>query len=278
MHTEMRQLFTGEFYGQTNQTRQFDGITITDTEYQLEYVDWHYHENAYFTFILQGNLIEGNKTETYHCGPGTLLFHNWQEPHYNIKPEGFSRGFQVEVSKQWIDSFEINLFNTQGSQQITRTDIKLLFYQLFSLSKTDNKLTSLLIQCNLLQSFATLANCNEDPLSNYPEWIHRIKEYLYFEQVEKLTLDNLAKEANVHPVHLSRSFPKYFNCSLSEYIRKIRIEKSFQLLLNSNMRLTDISYACGFSDQSHFSRCFKTAGGMSPKAFRNLAHQYISKG
>ena len=89
----MKQSQKGEFYGQTNKTINLEGITLTDTVYTHDKVDWHYHENAYFTFILQGNVIEGNKKEIYNCSAGDLLFHNWQEPHYNIKPEGIYKRF-----------------------------------------------------------------------------------------------------------------------------------------------------------------------------------------
>lgn len=91
----MKYLQTGQFHGQTNKTILLNGLTLTDTEYTHDKVDWHYHENAYFTFILQGNLIEGNRNEVYNCSAGSLLFHNWQEPHYNIKPDGFTRAFTL---------------------------------------------------------------------------------------------------------------------------------------------------------------------------------------
>ncbi len=54
----MEQLRTGTFFGTTNETVQLDFCTITNTEYTLDKVDWHYHENAYFTFILKGKLLE----------------------------------------------------------------------------------------------------------------------------------------------------------------------------------------------------------------------------
>ncbi len=91
----METLKTGSFYGQTNQTLHLDFATITDTEYTHDKVDWHYHENAYFTFILDGKVIEGNKKEVYNCTAGSLLFHNWQDPNYNIKPKGYTRGFHI---------------------------------------------------------------------------------------------------------------------------------------------------------------------------------------
>ena len=47
---------------------------------------------------------------------------------------------------------------------------------------------------------------------------------------ESLTLDYLSETLNIHPVHLSRDFSKYFYCSLGEYIRKLKVQKSLQLI------------------------------------------------
>ncbi|MEI9809919.1 MAG: hypothetical protein WDO16_19755 [Bacteroidota bacterium] len=121
----------GEFYGQTNKTIYLDGITLTDTVYTHDKVDWHYHEHAYFTFILQGNMIEGNKKETYHCFPGSLLFHNSQEPHYNIKPGEFTRGFHIEIEKEWLDNLDFNIDFLQGSTNLSNPDLKFFNVQAF---------------------------------------------------------------------------------------------------------------------------------------------------
>ena len=56
-------LLKGQFYGQTNITAEILRIRLTDTEYTHDSVDWHYQENAYFTLVLQGRMIEGNKKE-----------------------------------------------------------------------------------------------------------------------------------------------------------------------------------------------------------------------
>lgn len=60
----MEHLQKGTFFGQTNETILLDGITLTDTVYTHSKVDWHYHENAYFTFILEGNVISEIKNHT----------------------------------------------------------------------------------------------------------------------------------------------------------------------------------------------------------------------
>ena len=266
----MKQLQTGEFYGETNQTIHLNGITLTDTEYTLDRVDWHYHENAYFTFILQGNVIEGNKKEVYNCSAGSLLFHNWQEPHYNIKPEGYTRGFQIELKNTWFNNLDFNTDELQGSIKISNVDIKFFLYKIFKETKIEDETTTLSIQSLILQTLAEMFRKKHIEFDNNPIWVNKIKEILFYEFSDKLTLEYLSKTLDIHPVHLSRDFSKYFNCNLGDYLRKLKIEKSYTLLSIKHLNLTEIAYQCGFSDQSHFNRCFKSISGISPNHFRKI--------
>jgi transcriptional regulator GlxA family with amidase domain len=55
---------------------------------------------------------------------------------------------------------------------------------------------------------------------------------------------------------------------LGDYIRKLRVENALILLGNKERSLTDIALECGFSDQSHFIRCFKVLNKINPSHFR----------
>jgi AraC family transcriptional regulator len=266
----VKQLQTGSFYGQTNQITHLQGITITDTEYTLDRVDWHYHENAYFTFILAGTVIEGNKKEVYHCPAGSLLFHNWHDPHYNIKPKGFTRGFHIELQKHWFDALELKQDKLEGSFAVDDPDVKFLLYRIFKESKLCDELTAIAVESLLLQSLNKMQLNNVGTSKQIPAWVGRLKELLTDDPVGKHTLIELSAVLQIHPVHLSRDFSKYFNCTMGEYIRKLRVEKSFALLADDDLSLTDIAFACGFADQSHFLRCFKQFGGCNPSAYRKF--------
>jgi AraC family transcriptional regulator len=266
----MKHLQTGQFHGQTNKTIHLNGITLTDTEYTHEKVDWHYHENAYFTFILQGNVIEGNKKEVYSCSAGSLLFHNWQEPHYNVKPDGFTRGFHIELEQKWFNGYDFGLSNLTGSINISNPELKLLLYKIFKETKTDDNTTSLSVQVLLLQLLGQMLHDNKTSAKKKPLWVKKIIGILHDKFSDKLTLTDLSNDLNIHPVHLSRDFPKHFQCTLGDYIRKLKIEKSLSLLSQKNNSLSDITFECGFSDQSHFTRCFKEINGINPSAYRKL--------
>lgn len=270
INNPMKHLQTGQFHGQTNQTIRLEGITLTDTEYTLDKVDWHYHENAYFTFILQGNVIEGNKKEVYNCSAGSLLFHNWQEPHYNIKPPGFTRGFHIELAHQWLDNLDFSLDKLTGSINISNPALKLVLYKIFRESKTDDMTTNLGVQTLLLQLLGQMEKDNQTAIYKNPTWVSRLKELLHENFAEHWSLNELSDELGIHPVHLSRDFSKYFHCNIGEYIRKLKVEKSLSMLSHKNKSLTDISYECGFADQSHFTRCFKAVNGVNPLEYRKI--------
>jgi len=80
----------------------------------------------------------------------------------------------------------------------------------------------------------------------------------------------LAAMVNVHPVHLARSFRRFQGCTISDYVRQLRVDNARRKMMSGNVRLVDIALSSGFSDQSHFSRSFKRVTGMTPTEFRKI--------
>ena len=266
----MKQSQKGELFGQTNKTINLEGITLTDTVYTHDKVDWHYHKNAYFTFILEGNVIEGNKKEIYNCSAGDLLFHNWQEPHYNIKPEGFTRGFHIEVEESWFNGLDFHTGNLQGSINIADPDLKFLMYRIFLETKTEDATTLISIQALLLETLSKMLRNKKNESRKKPTWVSDLNMILNDQFADQLSLGYLSKALDIHPVHLSRDFSKYFNSGLGEYLRKLKVQKSLHLMSQKNLDLTTIAMDCGFSDQSHFTRCFKDINGITPSQYRKI--------
>lgn len=157
----MNKLKTGEFYGTHYQKSAFENLIITDTEYTHSKVDWHYHENPYFTYLLQGKLFESNKKESYYLKPGNLLFHNWQDSHYNIKPPEFTRGFHIELNKNWFSNFDIQITNFEGSINLKNPIIKNLMNHIFVETKINNQYSNLSIESDLIEIFNTIKESKE---------------------------------------------------------------------------------------------------------------------
>jgi AraC-like DNA-binding protein len=109
-----------------------------------------------------------------------------------------------------------------------------------------------------------------------PSWAQELREIIQ-DQIDTnlaLSLKEISESLHVHPSYLSREFAKYFdNLSFGDYIRKLRIERSQQLLKDPRYTLAEISYLTGFSDQSHFNRVFKNVVGQTPSQWRKNLKQ-----
>jgi AraC family transcriptional regulator len=226
----MNVLSSGQFYGQTRQKLELNGLTITDTEYSYQFIDWHYHEHSHFELTMRGDTCAGNSRETFYCSADTLLFHNCQEPHYNVKPAGTTRGFQLEITPQWSQQFDVNLQALPDSTKVLHPGVKLLFYNIYKESKLADDVSVLSMDALLLNMLTTMRGVARRADNHRPAWVKTIDEMLRENFLEPPSLQTLATELNLHWAHLSRDFPRYFHCHFGAYIRQLRIEKSLALL------------------------------------------------
>ncbi len=254
--SSMQQLAKGTYFGSNYQKSVFDGFIITDTQYTHKHVDWHRHENPYFTYLLQGKLYEANKKQEHYLTSGGLLFHNWQDSHYNSKPDDFTRGFHVELNAQWFKQHDLPLDSFEGSHLVENPKIKSLMNLVFMESKISDAHSQLSIDGLMLTVFNQLIHDFTKIKSKQINWIEKLAE-MVTETSDNHSLTSLSDLLGVHPVHLSREFHHYFGMTFGQYIRYVRVNKAFNFILNTTMSMTDICYQCGFYDQSHFIRDFK---------------------
>lgn len=85
---------------------------------------------------------------------------------------------------------------------------------------------------------------------------------------EGITLEETASRLYVSEEYLSTQFKKETQSSFTETVRKFRIEKIKDLLLNSKLKLNQIAELTGYSDPKYMSRVFKEEVGMLPTEFR----------
>lgn len=266
----MRLLKSGQHFGVNKRTIKLDGTILTEAKSSPEMnVPWHYHENAYFFFHLSGKLDEVNKKNTVTCVPGTVLFHHWQDPHYDKNFSSDTSFFHIEIEDRWFIRHQLKPSIVEGSMQLKNPVLKTIVRKIHREITLCDTATQLSVDGLLLQAIAELTRSSENKIVQVPEWVNKVRDILNNEH-ESITLQMLSRETGVHPVHLSKEFPRYFNCGFGEYIRSARIEKAASLLSKSSMKLSEIAYACGFSDESHFIRSFKEAMATTPAKFRRM--------
>jgi AraC-like DNA-binding protein len=102
-----------------------------------------------------------------------------------------------------------------------------------------------------------------------PPVITKAKEYIRTHQAEELSLGQVAKVVNTSTFYFCKMFKKVAGVNFTDYLSRVRIEKSKELLLNPNLRISEIAYDVGFQSLTHFNRVFKRIQGQSPTEYRS---------
>ena len=104
--------------------------------------------------------------------------------------------------------------------------------------------------------------------------IKRAKDYICEHQAEKLSLSHVSKAVNMSAFYFCKMFKRVTGINFTDYLSRVRIEKAKNLLLNPNLRVSEIAFEVGFQSLTHFNRVFKKLLGQSPTEYRSqlLAH------
>lgn len=99
------------------------------------------------------------------------------------------------------------------------------------------------------------------------EIIRRAQQYISENIREKLTVPYVARMVDVSPSYMTALFHKNLQISPGEYIRRIKIQESKQMIREGNMNFTEIAAALNYSTVHHFSRQFKDKFGITPTEY-----------
>ncbi len=83
-----------------------------------------------------------------------------------------------------------------------------------------------------------------------------------------IVLEDLASVLNISRYHFCHLFKQSFGIAPYQYILQRRVERAKQLLRRQELSLAEIALACGFANQSHFTKHFRQQTGSTPKQYR----------
>ena len=261
----------GSFFGAIHGKREHCGAIFTDVRHTAPAkLPRHAHELAFFALLLDGHYGErcGRRQNQYR--PFTLMFRPAGLPHQDeIGPRGV-RLFEIEVRPSW----QKRLADCPAALDAPRDDVgggpllwlgMKLFREVTASSRPDD----LLVESLLAEILSSAARLSQHESRHAPPWLSRILDKIGTEHCRRLTLDELAREAGVHPVHLSRVFRRCLGEGIPEYVHRLRVRTACERMLDPYASLAELSLGTGFADQSHFTRAFRRITGVTPAVFRS---------
>ena len=108
---------------------------------------------------------------------------------------------------------------------------------------------------------------NANVVQNENEIIRQAQQYVASHIREKLSVPMVAAQVGVSPSYLTVLFHKNLQLSPGEYIRRIKLQESKQMIRENNLNFTQIAAALQYSTVHHFSRQFKEKFGITPTEY-----------
>lgn len=264
----MRQLEKGIYLGTTEKKYELSLFNISEISYYDKVFEgWHCHQNSHITFLLAGGNREQRKKREFESTPGNIVLYNSGELHRNYNTLHPSKNINIEIDKNFFLQYQVNLSSfPPGLSDSPST--KFVTLQIYHELRSNDKFSEESINALLLNLLSGIPPYKEEKVN--PKWVQQVKTILNDRWNETVSLAELASLVQVHPVTISKFFPKYFFCSLGDYCRNIRVDKAIGLIRNSSLSLTEIAHYCGFYDQSHFIKLFRQKLGFIPKELKKL--------
>ncbi|HET6342872.1 MAG TPA: helix-turn-helix domain-containing protein [Gemmatimonadota bacterium] len=261
-------LSTGRFYGETLRRRRSDRFTVSEVRFPGGFrIPEHSHERPIVNFVLAGGYTEYWSGQRRECRSAETLFH----PAGLVHSERFSgvgaRCLAIEFDPDGL-GLDPDATLPSGTAVFPPGRWAWISARLLKELRTADDLSLLVVEGLLLVLLSGVARRLRSGTA--PEFVGRAHELLHDRFAEPIRIADIALEVGVHPSSLARAFQRHYRCTPGELVRGLRIELASRLLARPDLSLATIAREAGFSDQSHFSRTFKRATGMTPGAFRSL--------
>lgn len=120
-----------------------------------------------------------------------------------------------------------------------------------------------------------MTHIRQDPKSDSRAAMDRTKSYIEAHFRESMTIEQLARMAEISPKYYVSLFKKTYGKTAIDYLTEVRVNMAKQLMLQTDVRLKDVAYQVGYNDEFYFSRMFKKEVGVSPTVYLKNRRQRI---
>ena len=242
------------------------------------YSPFHWHNHIEILYVLEGKIDFKVEQRKYLLTEGEMIIINSEIIH-SSKLCGHARYILLQVPLSAFEGVYDEIENVVLKEKPTNEESEKLFsYLLLMLKSVDDqrqenkiKFISLLYDFFYLQLTSYKVEQKKSGMSSY-YGINRISPIMAYVEKEfrnKITLSEVAEILNVTPEHMCRLFKKYTDMTFNEYLMSLRISAFYQMLQNTNQKISVILEECGITNYKVFIREFKKTFGKTPEMIRN---------
>lgn len=247
----------------------------------------HWHPDLEFILVLDGEMEYFVNGETINIVQGNGLFVNSRRLHYGFSSKKVNCTFIVIAIHPALFGENTYLGKTYFGEKFgsNTEDYILITYQsdwgkgiLLSLDQTYKEMNSTSFNpLRILSMAAELCATISDHIQEIPgqvndnhSWvtIRNMTGFIHHHYDSKITLYEIASAGSICRSKCCELFDKYIGKTPNSYLVHYRIQKSCEMLTETNRSISEIAVSCGFQSGSYFSYVFRNEIGLTPMNYR----------
>ncbi len=228
----------------------------------------HLHSSFELITVTEGSMAVTVDKKQYHLTPGEALLVFPNQPH-SLQTEAHSKHLVCIFSPQLIRAFSATfLHKLPDSHRFSPAPFYL--ERLAAMEGNEGLLQVKGLLYSLCAEFDRTATYHPKESSG-ADLLQRIFGFVESNYGGDCSLEALAQHTSYHVVYLSRYFKQCTGLTFTEHVNRYRINQATYMLRNTQQKVLDIAYDCGFDSLRSFNRNFKKVTGLTPGEYRGDA-------
>ena len=229
----------------------------------------HWHENIEILFVTSGVLEIRMDDTVYYAGENETVVVNSSVMHDLSSAKESAEYDCLIIDKSFCEQYGFYIDETHIEEIVNEYQLcdinnkikylwteKPAYYEADVVASLLNILT-VLFRNHISQKENFNKNTGVAMVKDGVKWIGK-----HFK--EQIAVDDVAEHVGYSKYYFSRCFKEVTGCTVNEYVNRVRINYAYKKLREGSMSVGEVSFVCGFSDISYFTKIFKKYTGILP--------------
>lgn len=252
----------------------------------------HWHDEMEIIYVKKGNITIYIQEEVFHAKQGDLFFVNTGELHFmesdDMSVEYYTLLFPLAfLSFQIEDALETEVFLPLRQKKLlfpcvlgdalVKKQVCKMIQGLITVNDEKETGYPLRTRILLLELIEYLMKENlflQADFGNTTDMQRELITYIQKHYTEKITLRMLAEEFHLSEKYVSWYFKEHFSISFMQYVLHLRMSKAKDMLVSTDLPITEVALSCGYPSVNLFIRNFKEVHGVTPLQYRKQTNVF----
>jgi len=232
----------------------------------------HQHKRSHMVIVYGGRWQDTSQGSPVELGAGEVLFHPARFVHASRAAEPDTELVLLRIDEEMTRAFCPLYGNVARDVHVPFEALRGAPDRIREELAHGDEAAQVILEALAMQIMALGSRTSGNGSSLPPPWLSIALSHIRRNATTPLTVGSIASHVGVSPSRLSHVFREVMGRSVTEYVRECRVRVAAAALRETSDPIGEVALACGFYDQAHLTRAFRTLRDMTPLQYRR-AHR-----